>query len=74
VLDPGALGGRMVIDAVYGVETPLVRDARRRGLEVADGLELLVAQGVLQFERLTGRTARADVLGPAARAWLAARA
>ena len=44
-----------VLDAVYGRETPLVRDARANGLVVADGLDLLVAQAIPQFERMTGR-------------------
>ncbi len=70
---PGTtLRGRLVLDAVYGTETPLVADARARGLPVVDGLELLVGQAVLQFERMTGRRPRAATLrgataGPAPR-------
>ncbi len=56
VLLPSRLGGTLVIDAVYGPRpTPLVEAARARGLAVVDGFELLAAQAVLQFERLTGR-------------------
>lgn len=62
VTPPETLGGRVVLDVVYGGETPLARDARRRGLTVIDGRDLLVAQGVLQFEILTGRRARAETM------------
>ncbi len=52
------LDGRVVLDAAYGAEpTPLVKAARARGLAVIDGLELLAAQAILQFECLTGRPA-----------------
>jgi 3-dehydroquinate dehydratase/shikimate dehydrogenase len=67
------LKGRLVIDAVYGCETPLVRDARRRGVSAIDGYELLVAQAVLQFELMTGVRPREEVLRRAGRAWLASR-
>ncbi len=47
-----------VVDFVYSeTETPLVRAARARSLPVVDGLELLVGQGALSFERFTGRSA-----------------
>ena len=68
------LCGRMVLDAVYGGETPLVRDAREKGLAVADGLDLLVAQAVPQFERMTGGRAREATMREAGRNWLAGRA
>jgi shikimate 5-dehydrogenase len=68
---PGlALTGRMVLDAAYGpVASPLVLDARRRGLAVADGYDLLAAQGALQFHRLTGRTVDASVFSAALAPW-----
>lgn len=47
---------RMIIDASYGVEpTPLVAEARGKGLDVVDGIDLLVAQGEGQYEIMTGR-------------------
>ena len=68
------LVGRMVLEAVYGRETPLVSDARASGLVVATGLDLLVAQAAPQFQRMTGRTVREETLREAGRRWLAARA
>ena len=57
------LNGRVVLDAAYGAEpTPLVKAARTRGLAVVDGLDLLVAQATLQFERLTGQPAPEGVM------------
>jgi 3-dehydroquinate dehydratase/shikimate dehydrogenase len=73
VLPAGALNGKLVLDAVYGPQTPLVRDARGRGLAVIDGFEFLVGQAVLQFERMTGERVRDDVLRRAGRAWLGSR-
>ncbi len=64
------LNGRVVLDAVYGTRTPLVRDAARRGLCVIDGLELLVAQAALQFQHMTGVPAAVEVLRRAGQAWL----
>jgi shikimate dehydrogenase len=66
------LDGRMVLDAAYGAEpTPLVRAARARGLAVADGLDLLAEQAVLQFTRLTGRPAPRDAMAAALEPWRA---
>jgi len=68
------LEGRVVLDAVYGPrETPLVRDARHRGLAVIDGFELLVAQAVLQYRRMSGNVASADTMARAGLAWLSER-
>jgi shikimate dehydrogenase len=47
-----------VVNFVYTREcTALTRSARRRGVAVVDGLELLLAQGALSFEQFTGRPA-----------------
>jgi shikimate dehydrogenase len=70
VLEGAPLCGRVVVDAVYGPETPLLRRARQAGLAAADGLELLVAQALPQFERMTGRRASEATLRDAGRAWL----
>lgn len=58
-LDGVDLGGfGCVIDFVYtGSPTGLIRAARERGVPTVDGLELLIGQGALSFERFTGRTA-----------------
>jgi shikimate dehydrogenase len=61
-------GFRCVVDFVYSdEETELVRSARLRAMPVVDGLELLVAQGALSFERFTGRPAPLDVMRAAVR-------
>jgi shikimate 5-dehydrogenase len=73
VLPRGRLRGTLVVDAIYGVTTPLVRDARERGLESVDGYEMLVAQAVLQFNRMTGAAASENVMHRAGAEWLAAR-
>jgi 3-dehydroquinate dehydratase/shikimate dehydrogenase len=68
------LTGGVVLDAVYGPRpTPLVAAARAGGLAVVDGLELLAAQAVLQFRRMTGRQAKFSELRTAGEAWLAPR-
>ena len=54
---------RCVVDFVYArSETPLLRAARAQGAAVVDGLELLVGQGALSFERFTGRRAPLAVM------------
>jgi shikimate dehydrogenase len=56
-----------VVDLVYTPDgTALVRAARERGISVVDGLDLLVRQGALSFERFTGRPAPLDVMRAAA--------
>jgi len=58
-----------VIDFAYGdAETPLISAAAARGIPRVDGLELLVGQGALSFERFTGRTAPVEEMQAAARA------
>jgi shikimate dehydrogenase len=57
-----------VVDLVYTPhETALVRAARERGVSVVDGIDLLVRQGALSFERFTGRPAPLEVMRQAAR-------
>ena len=50
-------------------ETPLVRAARALAIPAVDGLELLVGQGALSFERFTGvrGAGRGDARGGRAR-------
>ena len=59
----------MVVDFVYSHGGgSLLNGARAQGVEVIDGLELLVRQGALAFELFTGQPAPVDVMDRAARA------
>ena len=59
---------RCVVDLVYTPSgTRLIDAAQRRGVAAVDGLEILVGQGALSFERFTGRLAPVDVMRAAAR-------
>ncbi|MHB8658499.1 MAG: shikimate dehydrogenase family protein [Solirubrobacteraceae bacterium] len=52
-----------VADFVYSSgSTPLVRAAVQEGIRVVDGLQLLVGQGALSFERFTGRAAPVEMM------------
>jgi shikimate dehydrogenase len=58
-----------VIDLVYSAsETELIRVARSAGKPAVGGLELLVGQGALSFQRFTGIAAPVDQMAAAARA------
>lgn len=62
----------LVFDLVYVPPiTPLVRAAAARGLRVCNGMEMLVCQGEVAFERWTGIGSTADVMRDALEAWLA---
>lgn len=62
--------GASVFDLVYvPPETPLVATARKRGLRVCNGLEMLVRQGEIAFERWTGIGGTADVMREALATW-----
>ncbi len=66
-LDP--VGFDTVVDLVYGRDTTaLLRRAIDDGARAIDGLEILVRQGALSFERWTGRPAPLDAMRRAARA------
>ena len=67
-LEPGRMGEwKVVADLVYGEgETALLRAAREAGAGVVDGLEVLVRQGALSFERWTGVPAPLDAMRAAA--------
>ena len=57
-----------VVDLVYsGSGTALTRAARAAGCRVVDGVDMLVGQGALSFERFTGRPAPRAVMSAAAR-------
>ncbi len=68
-LDADDVGGYdCVVDLLYtDTETPLVSAARERGIPAVDGLELLVRQGALSFERFTGVNAPVGEMHAAAR-------
>jgi len=62
-------GYECVVDLVYAdADTSLVLAARAHSIPVVDGLELLVGQAALSFERFTGQPAPVEVMRAAARA------
>ena len=68
-LDPERLGpGVTLIDLVYaGGESRLVGEARGRGADVVDGLEVLVQQGAASLRLWTGMDPPLDVMREAVR-------
>jgi shikimate dehydrogenase len=57
-----------VVDLVYRAGgTGLLREAKRTGSRAIDGIEILVRQGALSFERWTGRAAPLEIMRRAAR-------
>jgi shikimate dehydrogenase len=66
--DPDALpldpdGFAIVVDLVYQQgRTALLKAAQARGARTIDGLEILVRQGAVSFERWTGRKAPLDAM------------
>jgi len=74
--DPAALtDGQVVVDLVYHpIETPLLAEARRRGLSVVDGVGMLVHQAALAVRLWTGRPAPVAAMNAAARQALAVSA
>jgi 3-dehydroquinate dehydratase/shikimate dehydrogenase len=59
----GWVAAPVVYDIIYNPpETRFLREARRRGATVIDGLEMFVAQGAAQFRLFTGRDAPFDLL------------
>ena len=58
--------GQFVFDTVYPADTPLLLEARARGLRAAGGLGMLVHQGALSFSLWTGVTPPLDVMRAAA--------
>lgn len=64
----GVAPPRIAVEMVYGPhERPFQAWAESAGAEVVDGLELLVRQGALSFERWTGREPPLDAMRRAAR-------
>lgn len=61
----------LVFDLVYvPPDTPLVKAATDRGLAVCNGMEMLVRQGEIAFERWTGVGDTADIMRRALDDWL----
>jgi 3-dehydroquinate dehydratase / shikimate dehydrogenase len=59
--------GTVVLDMIYDpLETRLLKEARAAGCTIVDGIEMLVAQAVAQFETWTGLEAPAEVMHKAA--------
>ena len=57
-LEEKELNTSLVFDLVYNpAETPLVKLARAKNLQVIPGLEMFVQQGARQFEIWTGKPA-----------------
>lgn len=58
ILEESMLNARIVFDMVYDpMETPLLRMARQKGLQVITGAEMFVYQGAEQFQLWTGKPA-----------------
>ena len=64
IVNPKALHRKLAVyDIVYNPPvTPLSKEAKRRGLRVANGLGMLLYQGVLSFELFTGKRAPVEVM------------
>lgn len=64
IVNPKALHKDLAVyDIVYSpLTTPLLKEARRRGLKAANGLGMLLYQGVLSFELFTGKKAPVEVM------------
>jgi len=48
---------RFAFDCIYGKETPFLKLARKEGIKVKDGEDMLLYQGVLAFKLFTGQEA-----------------
>jgi shikimate dehydrogenase len=58
---------RLVMDIVYQpLETRLLREAKDRGCQTIDGLQMLIHQGTAQFELFTGLPAPLETMSRAA--------
>jgi shikimate dehydrogenase len=54
---------QVVMDIVYApLETKLLREAKDAGCQVINGLEMLLYQGVAQFELWTGKPAPVELM------------
>lgn len=54
---------QVIFDIIYNpMETRLIREAKEKGARIIYGLEMLLHQGVAQFEMYTGRKAPIDIM------------
>jgi 3-dehydroquinate dehydratase/shikimate dehydrogenase len=74
ILSADRLVGRVVLDAAYGPSpTPLTTHARRQGLAVIDGFDLLVEQAMPQYGHMTGASPSRDTMVRAGYRWIRRR-
>jgi shikimate dehydrogenase len=52
----------LVYDIIYNIETPLIGYCKRNEIKCLSGLEMLLFQGVLAFEKFTKKTAPIDIM------------
>jgi shikimate dehydrogenase len=57
----------VVVDLVYGRQTPLLKQSADQGCRTFDGLEMLVQQGARAFRTWTGLEPNVDVMRQACR-------
>ncbi|MFA5339378.1 MAG: shikimate dehydrogenase [Candidatus Omnitrophota bacterium] len=64
IVDPKALHKDLAVyDIVYNPPaTPLLKEAKKRGIKASNGLGMLLYQGVLSFEHFTGKKAPVAVM------------
>ncbi|OGX27563.1 MAG: shikimate dehydrogenase [Omnitrophica WOR_2 bacterium RIFCSPLOWO2_12_FULL_51_24] len=64
IINPKALHKDLAVyDIVYNPQaTPLLKEAKKRGIRASNGLGMLLYQGVLSFELFTGRKAPVSVM------------
>ncbi|NIM02913.1 shikimate dehydrogenase [bacterium] len=63
VIDPEYLHKDLFIyDVIYNRETPLVAEAKKRGLKALGGIGMLIYQGAASFEIWTGQRAPVEVM------------
>ena len=64
IIPPDLLKPELIVfDLVYNpIETRLLSDARKNGLTVIDGAQMLVYQGAIAFEKWTGKKAPVNIM------------
>ncbi|MDD2212012.1 MAG: shikimate dehydrogenase [Clostridia bacterium] len=63
--------GQLVIDLIYKPqETLFLQKAKARGCETLNGMSMLLAQGILAFEKWSGQKAPKEVMAQALERWV----